>query len=101
MQALSDSVQEHEKQASDLEKQYEDGVKERRRPIVDERDTAVKNAHAESMKVIEEARQELTAELEKLKERVKSESTAALQKLSAEADRLSQEVVQKVLKRSN
>jgi hypothetical protein len=52
------------------------------------------------MKVIEDARQELTVELGKMKERVKTESGGALQRLSGEADRLSREVVQKVLGRN-
>jgi F0F1-type ATP synthase membrane subunit b/b' len=51
------------------------------------------------MKVIEEARRELTSELDKMKERVKAESDAALQRLSGEADRLSQEVVARILGR--
>ena len=101
MQALADKVQEEEKQAVELIKSYEDEAKERRRPILEQRDTTVKEAQTASMKAIEEARQELTIDLEKMKERVRTESSAALQRLLGEADRLSQEVVHKVLKRSN
>ena len=101
MQALADKVQAEEKQATELTKSYEDESKERRRPILEQRDTTVKEAQTASTKVIEEARQELTIDLEKMKERVRTESSAALQRLSGEADRLSQEVVQKVLKRNN
>ena len=100
MQALSDKVQEEEKQATDLTRTYEDATKERRRPILEQRDTAVKEAQTASMKVIEEARQELAAELGKMKERVKTESGAALQRLSGESDRLSRDVVQKVMGRN-
>jgi F-type H+-transporting ATPase subunit b len=101
MQALADKVQKEEKQAVELIKSYEDEAKERRRPILEQRDTTVKEAQTASMKAIEEARQELTIDLEKMKERVRTESSAALQRLLGEADRLSQEVVHKVLKRSN
>ena len=101
MQALADKVQEEEKQAVELIKSYEDEAKERRRPILEQRDTTVKEAQTASMKAIEEARQGLTIDLEKIKERVRTESSAALQRLLGEADRLSQEVVHKVLKRSN
>ena len=101
MQALADKVQAEEKQATELTKSYEDESKERRRPILEQRDTTVKEAQTASTKVIEEARQELTIDLEKMKERVRTESSAALQRLSGEADRLSREVVQKVLKRNN
>jgi F-type H+-transporting ATPase subunit b len=100
MQALADKVQAEEKQATELTKSYEDEAKERRRPILEQRDATVREGQAASMKVIEEARQELTAELDKMKERVRTESSAALQRLTGEADRLSQEVVEKVLKRS-
>ncbi len=100
LQALSIKVQDEEKEASDLTKTYEDASRERRRPILEQRDSTVKEAQSASMKVIEEARHELTAELEKMKERVKTESGAALQRLSGEADRLSGEVVQKVLGRN-
>lgn len=100
MQALSDKVQEEEKEATDLTRTYEDATKERRRPILEQRDATVKDAQTASMKVIEEARQELAAELGKMKERVKTESGAALQRLSGDADRLSRDVVQKVMGRN-
>jgi F-type H+-transporting ATPase subunit b len=99
MQSLSDGVREENRLAAEIEKNYEDRVRERRRPIMDQREATVKEAQAASMKVIEEARRELTSELDKMKERVKAESDAALQRLSGEADRLSQEVVARILKR--
>ena len=99
MQSLSEKVQEENRQATEIEKSYEDGARERRRPILDQREATVQGAQAASMKVIEEARKDLTLELDKMKERVKAESDAALQRLSGEADRLSQEVVERILKR--
>lgn len=99
IQSLSDKVQEENRQATEIEKSYEDRARESRRPILDQREATVKGAQAASMKVIEEARRELTSELDKMKERVKAESDAALQRLSGEADRLSQEVVARILKR--
>ncbi len=99
MQSLSDKVQEEAKNAAETEKSYEDKVRELKRPILDRKDAAMKEAQAASMKVIEEARRDLTSELDKMKERVKTESDAALQRLSGEADRLSQEVVARVLNR--
>ena len=99
MQSLSEKVDEESRQATEIEKSYEDSAKERRRPILNQREAMVKEAQAASMKVIEEARRELTSELDKMKERVKAESNAALQRLSGEAGRLSQEVVARILKR--
>jgi len=99
IQALSEKVEEDNRQAAEIEKSYEDSARERRRPILDSREATVKEAQTASMKVIEEARRELTSELDKMKERVKAESDAALQRLSGEADRLSQEVVARILRR--
>ncbi len=99
MQSLSEKVEEENRQAAEIERSYEDRAREHRRPILDQREATVKEAQAASMKVIEEARRDLTSELDKMKERVKAESDAALQRLSGEADRLSQEVVARILKR--
>ena len=99
MQALSEKVEGDNRQAAEIEKSYEDKARERRRPILDSREATVKEAQAASIKVIEEARRDLTSELDKMKERVKAESDAALQRLSGEADRLSQEVVARILRR--
>jgi F-type H+-transporting ATPase subunit b len=99
IQALSEKVQEENRQATQIEKSYEERARERRRPILDQREATVKEALAASMKVIEEARRDLTTELDKMKERVKAESDAALQRLSGESDRLSQEVVARILGR--
>jgi F-type H+-transporting ATPase subunit b len=99
MQSLSEKVLEENLDAADIEKRYEDRARERRRPILEQRESTVKGAHAASIKIIEEARRELTSELDKVKERVKAESDAAIQILAGESDRLSQEVVERILKR--
>ena len=59
----------------------------------------LKDAHGTSMKVIEEARRELTDELAKVKEAVKSEAEKTLQALLAESDRLALEITNKITKR--
>jgi F-type H+-transporting ATPase subunit b len=99
MESLSEKVQEENREATQTEKDYEETAKERKRPILDQREVTVREAQAASMKVIEEARRDLTSELDKMKERVKAESNAALQTLSGESDRLSQEVVARILRR--
>ena len=101
MQSLSDKVQEENRQATEIGRTYEEKAKELKRPIMEQRETLVKEAQAGSMKVIEDARRDLTSELDKMKERVKAESDAALQRLTGETDRLSQEVVERVLKRGD
>lgn len=99
IQSLDHGIEDERKQATELERKYEEGVKERKRPIVEQREATVRDAHTASVKVVEVARGELTKELEALKERVKQESAAALQSLAGEADRLSREITSKVLKR--
>ncbi len=99
IQSLSAKVEGENREASEIEKSYEEKAKERKKPILDQRESMVREAQTASLKTIEEARRELTAELDKMKERVKSESEAALQRLSGEADRLSGEVVTRILGR--
>lgn len=99
MQSLSERVQEESREATEIEKDYEETARERKKPILEQREVTVKEAHASSIKVIEEARRDLTSELDKMKERVKAESEAALQRLSGEADRLSQEAAARILGR--
>jgi F-type H+-transporting ATPase subunit b len=99
MQSLSEKVQEENREAAATEKGYEETVRERRKPILDQREATLKEAQAASVKTIEEARRELTSELDKMKERVKAESEAALQRLSGEADRLAQEAVTRIIGR--
>ncbi|MEO0249605.1 MAG: hypothetical protein ABIN58_08730 [candidate division WOR-3 bacterium] len=99
IQSLSQEIDDEKKQAAEFQRRYEEGVKERKRPIIEQREAAVREAHTASVKVVEVARDELTKELEALKGRVKDESAAALQRLAGEADRLSREITGKVLKR--
>ncbi len=99
IQSLSDKVQDENRQASEVEKSYDDAIRERKKPILDLREKTIKEAHASSLKTIEEARRDLTSELDKIKERVRAESDTALQRLSGEADRLSQEAMTRILGR--
>ena len=99
IQSLADKAQEETRQAAEAEKSYEEAARDRRKPILDQREATMKEAQAASMKTIEEARRELTTELDQIKERVKTESDATLQRLSGETDRLSQDVVARILGR--
>lgn len=83
-----------------LGKEYEEALKVRKQPIMEERETGLKEAHSASMKVIEEARRELTEELAKVKESVRQEAEKTLEALKSESDRLSMEITEKLLKRS-
>ncbi len=98
--ALSEKAETSRQEADTLGRTYEEGLKQKKQPILEERESTLKEAHAASMKVIEEARHDLTEELAKVKDAVKTEAQKTLEALKAESDRLSGEIVQKILKRS-
>jgi F-type H+-transporting ATPase subunit b len=86
-------------EAEGLGRAYEERLKEGKLPITEERDGLLREAHAASMKAIEEARQELAVELAKVKDTVKMEADRALVALEGASDRLASEVVGKIMKR--
>ena len=88
-------------EADSLGRAYDDGSKERRRPVLEQKDSVLKEANAASMKVIEEARAELTGELAKIRVSVRQEADRTLASLKGEVDRLSMEIVKKVLRRGS
>lgn len=92
-------AEENRTEAEGFEKRYEETRKEKETPIVEQRDSLLKDAHSASMKVIEEARTELAGELAKVKDAVKQEAAKTLDALKNESDRLSGEIAQKILQR--
>ena len=69
--SLVGKAEDNRQEAEVLTKTYEEKLKERKLPIMEQREAALKEAHAASMKIIEEARRELAEELAKVKETVK------------------------------
>ncbi len=92
-------AEENRTEAEGFEKRYEETRKEKETPIVEQRDSLLKDAHSASMKVIEEARTELAGELAKVKDAVKQEAAKTFDALKNESDRLSGEIAQKILQR--
>jgi F-type H+-transporting ATPase subunit b len=89
-----------EEEARRLAKAYDEGAKEKKRPILENRDALLSEAHAGSIKVIEQARNELAAELAKVRDQIDKDSKTVFNTLKGEVDRLSSEVAAKMLKRS-
>ncbi|MCX5813573.1 MAG: hypothetical protein NT178_13665 [Proteobacteria bacterium] len=83
-----------------LKKSYEDSVKERKKPIIEEKDTVIIKAHAAATQIIEKARTDLTDEISKIRIDMESESKKVRQALIMDVEKLSDEVVQKILIRS-
>jgi F-type H+-transporting ATPase subunit b len=85
--------------AENMAKAYEEGLKERKIPILAERDNTLRESHAASMKVIEEARKDLATELAKVKDGVKQEVAKTVETLRGQSDTLVDEIVRKIMSR--
>jgi F-type H+-transporting ATPase subunit b len=97
---LFDGVEGIKKEAVSLELAYDDGSRERKRPILEGKDAALAEAHKSSMRLIEVARAELADELVKVKNEVERESKRISDTLKGDVEKLSAEVTEKILKRS-
>jgi F-type H+-transporting ATPase subunit b len=93
---LAERAEEKKEEAEGLSRTYDEGLKEKKLPILEEKEAALKEAHAASMKVIEEARRELAGELAKVREAVRTEAERTLGALVGESDRLAVEIAHKV-----
>ena len=97
--SLAGKAEDSRQEADALAKAYGETRKERKAPVLAQREGALKEAHAASMKIVEEARRELAGELAKVKETVKKEAENTLDALLGESDRLALEIAQKIGKR--
>jgi F-type H+-transporting ATPase subunit b len=97
--SLVGKTEDYRLEAEGMGKAYDEKLKEKKLPILEERDSLLKQTQAASMKVVEEARQELAGELAKVKDTVRREAEASLESLRAESDRLAKEVVAKIMTR--
>jgi F-type H+-transporting ATPase subunit b len=100
IQSLAGGAQTAEEDVKNLEKMYEDGSKEKRRPIIEGGLATVTEASTVSTRMIEEARGELARELSRIRAGVEGESKKVFETLRGEVDRLSAEAAEKILKRS-
>jgi len=98
--SLSTRAEANRHEAEGLGKTYEEQLRAKKLPLIEERNELLKQATSASMKMIEEARQELAEELVKVKDTVGAEADRALEALRADSDRLASEVVEKIMKRS-
>jgi len=83
-----------------LQKQYEEKALELKRPIIQEKDSTITEAHNTSMRIIEKAREELSEELSRIKRQIQEDQKKVFEFLKMEVDRLSSEAAEKILKRS-
>jgi len=97
---LFDGVEGIKKEAVMLGLAYDEGSRERKKPVLEGKDAALVEAQKASMHLIEEARTELAEELVKIKSEVERESKSISDALKGEVEKLSAEVAEKILKRS-
>ena len=98
--SLFDKVDAARKEADKLEHAYTDGSTERKKPIIDGRESSLAEARKSSTHLIEVARTELADELSKVKAEIERESKRISDTLKGEVDKLSNGVAEKILKRS-
>jgi F-type H+-transporting ATPase subunit b len=100
VRSLSEKASGDRQSIEEMGKTYEDTLKEKRAPILDARESILSQAHTTSMRVIEEARRDLTEELAKVKDTVGQEAAKTLEMLVARSETIAGEIVNKIVKRS-
>jgi F-type H+-transporting ATPase subunit b len=100
IQTLAQRVEKAKQSAKDFERQYDEVTHEKKKPIIESKDAALSEANTGATKLIEKARQELTAELSKIKGEIETEGKKVYETLRADVDRLSGDVAAKILRRS-
>jgi F-type H+-transporting ATPase subunit b len=98
--SLFGKVDASRKEADRLEHAYTEGSTERKKPIIDGRESSLAEARKSSIHLIEVARTELADELAKGKAEIERESRRISDALKGEVNKLSTGVAEKILKRS-
>jgi len=98
--SLFDNVDGIKADAVSLEQAYEEGSRERKRPVLEGKEAALMEAQKSSMRLIEVARTELADELVKVKAEIERQNKSIYDALKGEVEKLSTEVAEKILKRS-
>jgi F-type H+-transporting ATPase subunit b len=98
--ASSEQVKSMGDETKHLQASYEESSRERRRPILEARDSVLAEAHGTSVKTIEQARNELSGELTRIRSEIAKDSQKAFQDLKQDVGRLSMEAAEKIVGRS-
>jgi len=81
-------------------KLYDEKVRERKEPILREKEVSISQSQKLSAEIMEKARTELAEELSKIRYTVEKESTQVYESLKRDVERLAKEVSEKILQRS-
>ncbi len=100
MKALAEQVEKAKKDSRDLEKQYDEVTREQKKPILESKDATISEANTGATKIVEKARLELFDELARIKGEIEIEGKRIYETLRSDVGRLSEEVAEKILRRS-
>jgi F-type H+-transporting ATPase subunit b len=95
-----EKAQSTEEEAKNLEKSYENSVKEMKKPIFDAKSAVLSETHTASMQIIEKAKSGLVDELSRLRISIESDRKKAYDTLEMDAKKLSRDAAEKILQRS-
>lgn len=98
--SLFDKVEATKTETVSLEKSYDDQAKEKKKPILEYRDSSLTEAHSASTGIIEKARKDLSDELARVKTQIEGESRKVRDALMADVEKLANEAAAKILRRS-
>lgn len=98
--SLFDKAEDTKQEAVKFEQAYIDGTTERKKPILDGKESALAESRKMSMSLIETARAELSDELAKVRADIERQSKSISDTLKGDVEKLSTEVAEKILKRS-
>ncbi|MDR2017300.1 MAG: ATP synthase F0 subunit B [Syntrophobacterales bacterium] len=98
--SLFDKVENIKTDTVGLEKSYDEQAKEKKRPILEYRDSSMSQAHSVSTGIIEKARKDLSDELTRVKSQIEGESKKVREALMADVEKLAGEAAEKILRRS-
>lgn len=86
-------------EAAELAETYEEMAKEKKTPILEQKDAILSETHAISTDIIEKARTEAIEELTEVKGQIERDFREVSEALKRDVDRLASQVVQTILKR--
>ena len=98
--SLFEKVEDTKAETVGLEKSYDEQAKEKKKPILEFRDSSMSEAHSVSTGIIEKARKDLSDELARVKSQIEGESKKVREALMSDVEKLAGEAAEKILRRS-
>jgi F-type H+-transporting ATPase subunit b len=99
IRSLAGKAEGSAREVETLGRTYDESLKARKLPILEERDALLKESHTASMGVIEDARRDLAGELAKVKDEVAGEVAGTMARLKDQSGAFVDGIVRKIMKR--